>query len=573
MANNSWIKLTSFGGANQVTASCHMITVMSKKEEVLRRYLVDCGLPQGKDFTPPENISSYVGEITAVFLTHAHLDHSGRLPYLYKLGYRKPIYSTEGTKKLAAHLLLDSARIQEEEYANKLKRNGKKLLDLTGIKPLYSEHDAENVMNYFREIERNEEVVIDEYLKVKFYNAGHMLGSASIMFMLSNGEEDYKIYFSGDIGQNNPILKRRIDSPKNEVDFVVMESTYAGREHPERETSWMELRSTVASTILNGGNVVFPAFAVGRTQELLYLLYKDMKENDDWVTKVLKSTPIFVDCVLAINATEVFKEMTEEFTLKMREMLKEDENPFAFHNLHISYTPEQSMAIAERKEPSIIFSASGMCVAGRILWHLKNNLRDPKSTIIFTGYQSEGTLGRLLVDGEKIVNLHGCSMMVKAKIEHIGGFSAHADENELLKWLSKIEKGYVLFLAHGNPADQEQLKQRLVDEEDIFPDDIELLSPNKEYYLYKGQFYEKKFTPPNLLEKDGHNKKFDKKTCKKILRLRELLQTINEDHDVLRIAELKNLELSVKEDIKILEGREKKRTKHECKPNKTRKRR
>lgn len=523
-ANNSWIKLQPFGGANTVTGSSYLFTVTLGKRE--KNYLVDCGL-----FTENEasnlntNIADIVKKIDAILVTHAHVDHIGRLPYVYKLGYRGPIYSTEPVRALSNILLRDSANIQEQEYMETLRkaRLKKKLIDFVDLEPLYTISDAEEVMNQFVTINKGKTIKIDENLEVRFYNAGHNLGSASIMLIFNNGYETFKVYCSGDIGQNNPILKQRRDSFKENVDFVIMESTYAGRLHPRRQDCWTELRELVAKTISKGGNVVIPAFAVGRTQELLYLYYKDMAENDDWVARLLRRTPIFVDSNMAVLATKEFERYNEELNESVRRLITDSENgPFNFPQLTFIPDAEASKNLTMHCNNYVVISAAGMCNAGRVRFHLAKDLGNPKSAVILTGYQAEGTLGRQLLDGISQVKMNGVPIEVKAKITSIPAVSGHVDQNGLIKWLKNISPGYKLFIGHGNPEMQYPFKEELANLGVVSQEDIEVMSVGRCYHLYKGGYTTEKLQPVHIEKPtEVHDKEMMK--AKQIERIRKFL--------------------------------------------------
>jgi len=489
--NSSWVTLTPFGGADTVTGSCHLVKIDTREGE--KYYLVDCGAFSGKDGRRINmNISHLASKIDAVFITHAHIDHTGRLPYLYKMGYRGPIYATKAVKELSRLMLLDSARIQEQDYrqlVNKIGVKNKRLMKGMGIEPLYSQQDAINVMNQFVDVKRGNTVKVDDTLEVCFYNAGHALGSSSIKLSLSNGQDSYRIYFSGDLGQNSPILKRRKDSPQKDVDAVIMESTYAGRFQGDKVSTWQEIRDTIAQTIKKGGNVIFPTFAVGRTQEILYLYYKDMMENSDEVAKIFRGTPVFVDSTLAVSATECFRKFADEFNTPVRRFLKNKENnPFCFPQLTMINDAEGSKKIISEENNYVVFSSAGMCNAGRVIYHLEKDLPNPDSTIIFTGYQAEGTLGREIVSGNKEVKIHGAVVPVRAKIIFMNAFSAHVDQAGLMNWLSKIRGSYTLFLAHGEPDRQLFFRQDIANKGLVNHDSIVLMSYGKEYHLNKSGY-------------------------------------------------------------------------------------
>jgi len=487
-ANKSWIKFTPLGGANTVTGSCSLITITVGKEE--RSYMVDCGLFTDKEDSKfNTNIAGVMDKVRAIFATHAHVDHIGRLPYAYKLGYYGPIYATSPVKALARIVLNDSARIQEQEYyelMRKLKIRNQKFIDQINLSPLYTVHDAEQVMHQFVSVERNKKVRVDEFLEVEFFNAGHALGSSSIMLNFNNGKETYRLYFSGDIGQNNPILKMRRDSLKKDVDYVFMETTYAGRYHPKREESWNELRELVAKTIKKGGNVILPAFAVGRTQEILYLYYKDIQENDDWVARTLRKTPVYVDSYMTVLATQEFRRFPNELKEPVQRLFAEGNcDPFDFPQLTMVASAEASKELTQNSNNYVVISSAGMCNAGRVLYHLVKDLPNPRSTIIFTGYQAEGTLGRQIIEGKKMVKINGKPINIRANIASIRAFSAHVDNPGLIKWLEKIENGYTLFLGHGEPDMQKDLKSELVSRGLVSKHNIELSTLGKSYYLHK----------------------------------------------------------------------------------------
>ena len=433
------MKLTFLGAAHEVTGSCHMLEACGKV------MLVDCGMEQGEDIYENQQISVDPSRIDYVFLTHAHIDHSGLLPLLYKNGFRGTIYSTYATWDLCSVMLRDSAHIQmfEEEWRNrKANRSGN-----PEYVPLYTMEDADGTVKLFSGCPYGERLRITEQIEVRFTDVGHLLGSACIEFWLTEGEVTKKLVFSGDIGNlHQPIIK----DPQHveEADYVIMESTYGDRSHGERPDYVEALTKTLQETFDLGGNVVIPSFAVGRTQEMLYFL-REIK-----MKKLLKgheSFKVFVDSPLAVQATTIFnKNMYECFDEETMELVKAGINPISFPGLSLSITSEESKAINFDDEPKVILSASGMCEAGRIRHHLKHNLWRPECTILFVGYQAGGTLGRKLVEGATEVKLFGEPVEVKAHIEVLAGISGHADKQGLIDWLQGFRsKPQRVFIVHG----------------------------------------------------------------------------------------------------------------------------
>lgn len=467
----SWIKVKSFGGADSVTGSCHMITAEIDGYEY--NYLVDCGMFQGRIARKnPEmnfNLRPYACDINAILVTHAHIDHIGRIPAMYRWGYRNPIYATEPVIELSSIMLEDSAKIQLSEYSALVKKELSKKYrgeEYKEVELLYELADAVNVMDQFVPVKRETAIQISDCLTATFYDVGHGLGSSAIKLCFNNGEETCTLLFSGDLGNtSNPILKK-VDFPYLcDIDAVFVETTYAGRFHGSTEENWGVIREEIAKTIVNGGKVIMPAFAVGRTQELLYLFYKDINSTDDCVSTVLKNTDFYVDSMLAVSATKIFKKFPDELNEEIQEMANENKSPFVFPNLQLVELKEKSIELESSDDPSIIISAAGMCDAGRVIFHLKSAIENPKNTIILTGYQGEGTLGRKLIDGEKTVKIFKKPCKVNAKVLSINTLSAHADQNGIIDWLHNIEPGYELFLIHGEPEKQIDFKKML---EDVF---------------------------------------------------------------------------------------------------------
>ena len=460
------MNITFLGATKTVTGSNFLVEAAGKK------FLVDCGMYQGKAVEELKNEEPFlfdINEIDFVLLTHAHIDHSGRLPKLYKEGYRNPIIATKATCDLCAIMLPDSGHIQEmeAEWKNKKRiRKGEKILP-----PIYTAEEAAKSLEIFKPINYDEIIDIDENIHVRFNDAGHMLGSSIIEVWVNEDGKQIKTVFSGDIGNNDiPLLSEptMIDS----ADFVVMESTYGNRLHIRNDKKAEEFLKIVSETINQGGTVVIPSFAVGRTQEILYELnnLKDVKHDEEFEKeyRVLMNTPVYVDSPLAISATEVFEDNMELFDEETRNLIKSGDNPLEFPGLKFTKTPEESKELNESDESAIIISASGMCEVGRIKHHLKHNLWNPKNTILFVGYQAPGTLGRKIVDGEKKVKIFGEEIAVNARIEYIEGYSGHADQEWLLNFIYSFKsKPKHIFLVHGEPEGQIVLKDKIIETTNI----------------------------------------------------------------------------------------------------------
>ena len=457
------MKITFLGATKMVTGSNFLVEGAGKK------FLVDCGMYQGGDRDEMQNHEPFaydVNEIDFMLLTHAHIDHSGRIPTLYKEGYRNPVITTKATRDLCSIMLPDSGHIQEQEIEwrnRKRKREGKEPLP-----PLYTAQDGIDTMEIFKPVNYDEIIEIDPNIYVRFNDAGHMLGSAIIEIWVKEDGKETKAVFTGDLGNNDiPLLS----SPTmiETADYLVMESTYGGRLHMRNDDKANLFLNIVSETLDKGGTVVIPSFAVGRTQEILYELnnLKDTQEGEDFKKKyaTLMKAPVYVDSPLAISATEIFKENANLFDEETQAVIESGDNPLEFPGLQFTRTADESKALNEKNESSIIISASGMCEVGRIKHHLKHHLWDPNSTILFVGYQAPGTLGRRIVDGEKRVKIFGEEIAVNARIEYIEGYSGHADQEWLMNFVySFITKPKHIFLVHGEPTGQEILKSKIVDE-------------------------------------------------------------------------------------------------------------
>lgn len=436
------MKLMFLGATHEVTGSCFLL------EACGRNILIDCGMEQGRDTFENQEIPVSAVNIDAVLLTHAHIDHSGKLPMLYARGFRGNIHSTKATASLCSIMLRDCAHIQvaEAEWKNrKKKRSGDEL-----YVPIYSMEDALETVRHFVGHDYGKRFLLYDGIEVRFTDVGHLLGSASIEIWITEENVTKKLVFSGDIGNINQPL---INDPQyiKEADYVIMESTYGDRLHDTPPDYITELAKIIQTTLDAGGNLVIPAFAVGRTQMLLYYLriIKDKK-----LIRGHDNFKVYVDSPLAIEATQIFSDyMYDYFDSDAMELVRKGINPISFPGLKISITSEESKAINFDEEPKIIISASGMCEAGRIRHHLKHNLWRENSTVLFVGYQAESTLGRQLLNGASEVRLFGETIKVAARIKNLAGVSGHADMNGLVKWITSFEKKpEKVFVVHGEDS-------------------------------------------------------------------------------------------------------------------------
>lgn len=433
------MKIQFIGAAQEVTGSCTLLEVND------RYYLVDCGMEQGIDVFQNVALPVLAGQIDAVFLTHAHIDHSGMLPRLYKDGFRGVIYATEATVKLADIMLKDSAHIQmsEVEWKNrKAERSGNE-----NQAPTYTIEDAMGAIKLFRGVAYDERITVSAGVDIRFTDIGHLLGSSAIELWLHEGADERKIVFSGDVGNTDqPIIKDPL--PIAQTDYLVLESTYGSRNHERHNDTVEVLAELIDKTLSRGGNVIIPSFAIGRTQELLYAM-REIKQRG-----LVQDTnfPVYVDSPLAIEATEIFSKCDPScFDEETNRLIEQGIDPIRFPNLRLSVTVEESKRINETAEPKVILSASGMCEAGRIRHHLKHNLWRSQNLILFVGYQAEGTLGRTLIEGAESVRLFGEDIAVRAQIKSLKGTSGHADQRGLIAWLEQFErKPRTVYLNHGN---------------------------------------------------------------------------------------------------------------------------
>lgn len=433
------MQLIFYGADKEVTGSCHCLTVNGRK------ILIDCGLQQGADEDDNHRLPFYAAQIDYVIVTHAHIDHSGRLPLLVKNGYQGKIYATRATCDLLSIMLRDSAHIQEMDAVNE-NRKGKRA-GREPEEPIYTVEDAQETLSRMVPLSYGEMKQICDGVSFRFTDAGHLLGSAYVEMWATENGETRKIVFSGDIGNcNQPIIR----DPQyiKQADYVVMESTYGDRDHEKVESYIPVLADIFDKTLSGGGNVVIPSFAVGRTQELLYFI-REIKER-----RLVKSNPdfpVYIDSPLASEATKIYSgDLTGYADEETVQLIQSGFEPINFSNLNICASVEESKLLNEDNIPKVIISSSGMCEAGRIRHHLKHNLWRPECAVVFVGYQANGTLGRILLDGVEKVKLFGEEISVKAHIYNFRALSAHADRTGLLKWINAFEeKPRRVFVVHG----------------------------------------------------------------------------------------------------------------------------
>ncbi len=445
------VKLTFLGAAHEVTGSGILM------EACGRRMLIDCGMEQGPDIYENQPLPMAPGELDAILLTHAHIDHSGRIPLMVKQGFAGPVYATTATAQLCSIMLRDSAHIQEfeAEWRNrKAKRAGSE-----PYVPLYTVEDAMAAAQQFRSYPYGRIIHLFEGIDIRFNDAGHLLGSANIEVWVTENGKTELIVFSGDIGNKHQKIIRN-PQPLHEADYVVMECTYGDRTHQPQEDYIPLLADVLQKTFDRGGNVVIPCFAVGRTQQLLYFLSQVKARG---LVKGHDHFPVYVDSPLANEATNIFrKNIWDCCNERALALLQQGENPTTFPDLVTSVTSDDSRAINADHRCKVILSASGMCEAGRIRHHLKHNLWRPECTVLFVGYQSHGTLGRALLEGTPVVQLFGEEITVRAHIQKLEGMSSHADNIGLIEWLGNFErKPKKVFVVHGDDAVCDSFSERL----------------------------------------------------------------------------------------------------------------
>lgn len=495
------MKVKFCGASIGVTGSCHLISTENHK------VLLDCGQFQGgkeMDKMNEEEFPFNPAEIECVILSHAHIDHCGRIPLLVKRGFKGPIYCTDATADLLDVMLKDSAYIHEKDaewQTRKNLRTGKPPVD-----PLYTIQDSEAALRLVKPILYDQLVELNPDMKIVFNDAGHILGSGIIELWITEGDKTSKLVFSGDLGvENRPILRDPVKIKK--ADFLIMETTYGNRLHPENSTSIDELIHITLKTIKRGGSVIIPSFAVGRTQELIYqfnMFYEHHPEYADTLGKVY----VYIDSPMATTATEVFKKNAQVFDEETKAYIMSGDHPLDFPNLKFTRNTADSQMLNEDKSPKIIISASGMCEAGRIRHHLKHNLWDSRNSIVFVGYQAEGTLGRMLVEGAKEVKLFGEPIMVGAEIYNLEGFSGHADQKGLLDWLGGFQKEPKhIFLVHGETQSKIDFAAKV---KEVFGYEPIVVNGNTEYELETGEVLSREEVLREALDQEDVEKLKDK---------------------------------------------------------------
>ncbi|MEZ0536128.1 MBL fold metallo-hydrolase RNA specificity domain-containing protein [Caldicellulosiruptoraceae bacterium PP1] len=450
------MKITFLGASQTVTGSCYLLETKATK------FLVDCGLFQGGNIEESLNYEPFAfnpNDIDFMILSHAHIDHSGRIPKLYKDGFKGKIYCTNATLDLCRVMLPDSGHIQESEIEwinRKRKRMGKE-----PIEPLYTMEDALKSLDLFFGLKYDEFFRVNDEIAFTLRDAGHMLGSSIIELYITEENKTYKVVFSGDLGNKNiPILKD--PTIIDEADYLIIESTYGNRLHDNSIDKTEKFLNIINNTIKKNGKVIIPSFAVGRTQEILYEIYKNYENNNEKIS-FLEDIEVYVDSPLATSASDVYKKHIECFDSEATEFIKRGSYPLEFKNLKFTKSVEESKWLNEYDKPCIIISSSGMCEAGRIKHHLKHNLWKENTTVLFVGYQAPNTLGRRILDGEKKVKILGEEIEIKANIEYIEAYSGHADQNGLYDWVSHINKLQKVFIVHGEIESQKAFSDLLVE--------------------------------------------------------------------------------------------------------------
>ena len=451
------MKIKFCGASSGVTGSCHLLSTENHK------ILLDCGQFQGGKAQEALNSEPFPfepSEVECVILSHAHIDHCGRIPLLVKRGFTGKIYCTDATADLLDVMLKDSGFIHEKDAQWKSKRAAR--AGKPPVEPLYTYNDAVEALKYVEPVLYDQQIRINEHMKIVFNDAGHILGSAITELWVEEDGKESKIVFSGDLGMTDrPIL--RDPNVIKKADYVIMETTYGNRNHPANAVSIKPLLDIVLKTVRRGGTVVIPSFAVGRTQELIFEFNKFYEEHSEY-RREMDQLMVYVDSPMATTATEVFRKNAQVFDEETRDYILRGDNPLDFKNLKFTRSTAESQALNMDRNPKVIISASGMCEAGRIRHHLKHNLWDPKSSVIFVGYQAEGTLGKLLVEGAKDIVLFGEEIHVNAEIYNLEGFSGHADQSGLFAWAAGFQKKpKQVFLVHGEEDSKKDFGKLLHD--------------------------------------------------------------------------------------------------------------
>ena len=468
------MKIHFCGATTGVTGSCHLITTGEHK------VLLDCGQFQGGKAQDELNYEEFPfdpAQVEYLVLSHAHIDHCGRIPLLVKRGFKGEIYCTDATADLLDIMLKDSAYIHEKEAEWQNRKNERAGRPM--VEALYTAKDAEDALKLVKPVLYDQLIELNDQIRIVFNDAGHILGSAITEIWVKEGENVSKIVFSGDLGvMDRPILRDPTIIKK--ADYVIMESTYGNRLHTENAMDVKKLMDIIRNTAMRGGNTIIPSFAVGRTQELIYELNRVI-DSDSEYRQAFSDLKVYVDSPMAHNATEAFKHNAQVFDEQTREYISKGDNPLEFENLKFTRTSEESQWLNIDTEPKVIISASGMCEAGRVRHHLKHNLWNEKSSIVFVGYQAEGTLGRLLVEGAQEVTLFGEKVQVRAQIHNLEGFSGHADKDGLMEWISGFQTApKKIFLVHGEPQAKIDLAASIEEKRGY---DVVVVNANAEYEL------------------------------------------------------------------------------------------
>ena len=443
---------SSYGAAGVVTGSCHLLEIQHLK------ILIDCGMFQGKEESlNTEEFGFDPKEIDYLILTHSHLDHIGRVPLLVKRGFNKKIISTKATFEIAKLMLYNSAVIIQESK-----------------NPFYTLNDIEPTLDLFGTfLEYDNSLELEEGIRISFKNAGHILGSATLKVEYFEDKMNKSAIFSGDIGQHKRVITSELQ-PWNDANYIFLESTYGDRIHEDLYLSIDTFKENIIKVIKDDGVVVLPSFALERTQEVLYLL-KQMSEDS-----LLKNTPVYLDAPLAINVTKVFLKYPELLNENIKKIIQNNENPFSFKELNTCYTKEESLAINETKGAKIIIAGSGMCEGGRVKYHLLRYLQESKNMVMFIGYQVGGTLGRKILEGNKPIKIEGKDIRVNAKISCIDGFSAHADQKDLIKFVKDFKSIFCIYLIHGDLEKQKIFKKKIQDD---LEDKVHIVKKGEKIYI------------------------------------------------------------------------------------------